>query len=111
MGNLTPGIYIYTGLIYPRKPYPYQGNNTLVNFTLGNPTKGKLTWVFISTQVKFTLDNLILSLGNYTLFKFILGNLTKANLTRVFISTKVIFTLGYLIPTLGNYTLVKFTPG
>ena len=43
----------------------YQGNNTLVNFT-----KGDLTWVFISTQVKFTLGNLNFSLGNYTLVIF-----------------------------------------
>ena len=99
---------IFKGKMLPQKHVIFnlaKSRQNIVNY----PTKGKRTWVFISTQIKFTLDNLILSLD--TLFKFILGNLTKANLTWVFISTKVISTLGYLIPTLGNYTLVKFTPG
>ena len=71
---------------------------------------GDLTWVFISTQVKYILGNLTFSLGNYTLVKFILGISTKGNLAWVFISTNDIFTLGNLILSFGNYTLVKFTP-
>ena len=47
----------------------------------GNPTKGNFILLFISPHVKFTLANIILSLGNYTLFKFLLGNPTKGNLT------------------------------
>ena len=67
---------------------------------------GDITQVFVSAQVKFTLGNLIFSLGKYTLVKFIPGNPTKGNHTRVFISTKVLFTLGNLILFLGNNTLV-----
>ena len=70
-----------------------------------------LTRVFISTQVKFTLGNLIYSLGNYTLVNSIPFNPTESNLPRVFLSTKVIFTLGNIFISLGNYTLIKFTLG
>ena len=66
-GNLTPDIYINPGQIYPGEPYSDWGIYTLVDFTLSYSTKGNLSWVFISTQVKSAL-------GNHTLVKLIPGN-------------------------------------